>query len=390
MKRTNVFSHVYKIFLRVTALMLVSLILSCTKKEDHSPSVIFQKKDNLTAIVYDLPQIQECGTLIGITLSGPETYYEYRGEEFGTQFRIAQAFAQSIGVRLQMETAPDTATLVRLLEDGHADLICLELEKETPWKTRGDCPLLTKALSDWWDPKRNKSFKESLPENQTIPLRRFTMKDRRRGLISDYDDLFIRHCKTAGWDWRLLAAQCHQESGFDPQATSWAGAKGLMQLMPSTAKQFGVMGDDIFNPEKNIAVACRYIRLLNVSFKDIADPFERIHFVLAAYNGGALHVRDAMTLARMQGLNDHSWKQVAPYILRLADPEVYRRPEVKHGYMRGSETEQYVRAVIQRWNDYRKNARSVTSGSVPLPARRNVKDGKFQSKVIARDSFAAQ
>lgn len=367
--------------------LMCCFLTSCMEREKHSPSVIFEKKGNTPVQGYDLPQIQESGVLIGVTLSGPDTYYEYRGEEFGAQFRIAQAFAQHIGAQLQMETAPDTAALIRLLKEGHADMICLEMEKGMPWMTRAESPLLNKALNEWWDVERNSRLSQSVQVTRVWANRSFTMKDRRRGVISDYDELFVRYSKTAGWDWRLLAAQCYQESGFDPKATSWAGAKGLMQLMPSTASQLGVQGNDIFSPEFNIAAACRYIRLLDSSFKDIADPTERLHFVLAAYNGGALHVRDAMTLARLDGHNEHVWQQVSPYILRLADPLFYRKPEVKHGYMRGSETEQYVRSVIQRWNDYRKNARPYTSGSVPSPARKSIKDGKFQSKVVQRDSF---
>jgi membrane-bound lytic murein transglycosylase F len=52
------------------------------------------------------------GTLIGITLNGPETYYEYRGQGMGTQFLLAKEYARHIGAKLQMETAPDAATLL--------------------------------------------------------------------------------------------------------------------------------------------------------------------------------------------------------------------------------------------------------------------------------------
>ena len=51
---------------------------------------------------YDLHEIQSSGTIIAGTLSGPDTYYEYHGKEMGVQFELAEAFAGSIGVRLQM------------------------------------------------------------------------------------------------------------------------------------------------------------------------------------------------------------------------------------------------------------------------------------------------
>ena len=81
------------------------------------------------------------------------------------------------------------------------------------------------------------------------------MLNRSGGIISHYDAYFQRYAQTIRWDWRLLAAQCYQESCFDPQAKSWAGACGLMQIMPSTADHLGLARADIYHPEKNIAAA---------------------------------------------------------------------------------------------------------------------------------------
>ena len=63
---------------------------------------------------------------------------------------------------------------------------------------------------------------------------------RSKGIISQYDAEFMKGSRHIGWDWRLIAAQCYQESGFDPNAVSWAGAKGLMQIIPSTAASLGI------------------------------------------------------------------------------------------------------------------------------------------------------
>ena len=57
--------------------------------------------------------------------------------------------------------------------------------------------------------------------------------------LSRYDELIQTNAKKMGWDWRLLAAVVYQESKFIPDGESWAGARGLMQLMPATAKRFG-------------------------------------------------------------------------------------------------------------------------------------------------------
>ena len=168
------------------------------------------------------------------------------------------------------------------------------------------------------------------------------------------------------------------------------GAMGLMQLMPFTADAMGVPSDKRFDPEQNIAASARYIRKVSQSFSDIRDSEERIRFTLAAYNGGVGHVQDAQTLARKAGRNHQVWHEVAPYILRLAEPRYYRDPDVVNGYMRGSETEAYVRLIMNRWNQYRGSARSYSSGSTPSPSRKSLQDGEYKSVVKPAEEWTPE
>ena len=172
-------------------------------------------------------------------------------------------------------------------------------------------------------------------------------------MISHYDPLFKKYAPMARWDWRLMAAQCYQESCFDPEARSWAGARGLMQIMPGTAAHLGLSMSDIHNPEQNVKAAARYLSELNGYFRNIPSASERQLFVLASYNGGYFHVQDAMALARKNGKSPHRWRDVAYYILALEKPQYYNDPVVKHGYMRGSETVDYVDRIRQRYAQYR-------------------------------------
>ncbi|MGX8695946.1 MAG: transglycosylase SLT domain-containing protein [Prevotella sp.] len=336
---------------------------------------------------YDLHEIQSSGTIIAGTLSGPDTYYEYHGKEMGLQFELAEEFAQSIGVTLQMEISPDTATLLDKLEQGEIDFIALEMPQ---WKTRTNESLLSDAIAEWWEPERVVRLKTSIDKRSSVTVRRRmrpVMQDAAHGIISAYDELFRRYSSTAGWDWRLLAAQCYQESGFDPSAVSSMGAQGLMQLMPATAEAMGVSEEQRFDPEKNISAAARYIRKVNQSFADIRDSDERTRFTLAAYNGGVGHVQDAQILARKAGRDHLRWQEVAPYILLLSQPQYYRDPDVRHGYMRGSETEAYVRLIMERWEQYRSRARAYVNGSTPAPAKKSMKDGEYKSQVKRPDSI---
>ncbi len=372
-------------------LLLLFLLVACTAKQEKDTSVLFatEEAEADTLQYYDLHEIQSSGTIIAGTLSGPDTYYEYHGNGMGLQYRLAEAFAQSIGVVLQMEISPDTTSLLQKLKQGEIDFIALEMPT---WQTREDEPLLRGAITEWWKPDRVKQI-ESTANNTTVTVRRRmrpVMQDASHGIISAFDDLFRRYSSTAGWDWRLLAAMSYQESGFDPQAVSSMGAMGLMQLMPSTADAMGVPRDKRFDPEQNISASTRYIRKVSQSFSDIKDAEERIKFTLAAYNGGVGHVQDAQTLTRKAGRDHQVWQEVAPFILHLSEPRYYRDPDVLNGYMRGSETEAYVRLIMNRWNQYRGSARSYTSGSTPAPARKSLQEGEYKSVVKPAEEWVPE
>ena len=370
---------------RLGGVLFLLFLLSCTAKQEKLPpsSPLWGETE---AGPYDLHEIQSSGTIIAGTLSGPDTYYEYHGKGMGLQFLLAEAFAQSIGVVLQMEISPDTTSLLHKLERGEIDFIALEMPT---WQTRPDETLLSKAIAEWWKPERIKTLSNSPLKGENIVRRhmRPVMRDAAHGIISAYDDLFRRYSATAGFDWRLLAAQCYQESGFDPEAVSSMGALGLMQLMPSTADALGVPEEKRFDPEQNIAAAARYIKRVSQSFSDIKDAGERIRFTLAAYNGGVGHVQDAQTLARKAGRDPQYWDDVAPFILLLSEPRYYRDPDVRYGYMRGSETEAYVRLIMERWQQYRSSARSFVSGSTPAPAKKSLQNGEYKSPVKPAEDF---
>ncbi len=411
------------LLMRPFFMLLAGLLLSACgqQRESHQTSSMFGQattEDDLTG--YDLTDIQASGELIAVTLSGPDTYYEYRGHGFGLQFDLAEAFAHTIGAKLRMEMASDTAELLSRLAAGEADIVALELDSaaldastsahgsttgsstaSTPssttdlhacanhWVVRASASELAAAIDGWWKPSMKDEFLalEKQRTTKATSVRRTArpvMLSQADGIISRYDDLFIRHASTIGWDWRLMAAQCYQESAFDPQAVSWAGARGLMQIMPGTAAHLGLPMSAIYDPEQNIAAAARYLHELSGKFADVPDRLERINFILAAYNGGHGHVRDAMALARKHGQDPHRWANVDPYILRLSQPQFYHDPVVQNGYLRGSETSGYVRQIQDRWAAYRGSARAVSPNAQPSPSR---KKKERRTHVKGREEF---
>ncbi len=175
------------------------------------------------------------------------------------------------------------------------------------------------------------------------------------GKISVYDDLFKEYSKEIGWDWRVIAAQAYVESRFDTTVVSWAGAKGLMQIMPRTATANGLSLDKITNPELNIKTAVKVLKSLDKSLqKYVNDINERQKFVLAAYNSGLAHILDAISLAKKYGKNPNVWDgNVKDAVLMKSRPEYYNDPVVKYGYFRGTQTIEYVEKVTAIYNIYK-------------------------------------
>lgn len=345
---------------------------------------------------FTLSDIQVNGELIMLTLNGPDTYYDYRGRGMGLQFLLCERFAQQLGVKLRVEVCQDTTELLSRLKAGEGDVIAVPLPKryqqldycgyssadslQQMWAVLKNNTELADTLNRWFRPElvaEVKAEESFLLSTKSVTRRVYSpMLNRSGGVISRYDALFQQYAPVARWDWRLLAAQCYQESTFDPQARSWAGACGLMQIMPATATHLGLPHSQIFEPEPNIAAAAKYIAQLTKHFNDIPERNERCYFVLGAYNGGFFHIRDAMSLAQKNGRDPHRWDEVSDFVLKLSTPEYYRDPVVKHGYMRGSETVNYVARIRNRWAQYRGFARAASAPGLtgtPRPAKRKNK-----------------
>lgn len=176
------------------------------------------------------------------------------------------------------------------------------------------------------------------------------------GAISPYDHVFKQYAQTIGWDWRLLAAIAYSESGFDPNATSWMGARGIMQVMPKTARSFGVKEEDLGNAEVSIRVATQILKELEGIMRSRTGAGDRIKFILAAYNAGSGHVTDAIALARKYELNPRVWSEnVEQAMLWKMDPEYYNDSVCTNGYCRGTEPVDYVNKVLNCYENYKKN-----------------------------------
>jgi soluble lytic murein transglycosylase-like protein len=114
----------------------------------------------------------------------------------------------------------------------------------------------------------------TVPKTEAVRATRPAVAERAR----PYDELITEHSRTHGVRAELVRAVMQVESGFNPYARSPKGAMGLMQLMPATAKQYGVR--NAFNPIENVAAGVAYLRELLDRYQNNEE------LALAAYNAG--------------------------------------------------------------------------------------------------------
>jgi len=191
------------------------------------------------------------------------------------------------------------------------------------------------------------------------------------GKISRWDDLIKSASNEIDWDWRLLASLIYQESRFIPNVQSRAGAYGLMQVMPHTAKKLGI--NIKASPASNIKAGTMYINRLQAVFEPlIPDEKERMKFILASYNAGPGHVLDAMRLAGKNGKDPQKWDgNVAVWLLKKSDPVYYKDKVVKSGYFRGTESVNFVSEVLERYEHYRNIVPEEGSNRLTMNTVRN-------------------
>lgn len=245
------------------------------------------------------------------------------------------------------------AALESTYRDDIRALWTLEGEREIAWGLRADQRRLKKQLDAYISRYYrglfyNVTFNRYFKEPKTIRLHEEYRVEAGKE-ISPYDDLVKQYALEYGFDWRLLVSQMYQESKFNPDAVSFAGARGLMQVMPRTARQFGF--DDLHDPEQGIAAGVAYLQWLEDRFPQRLELAQKLYFGLAAYNAGAGHVEDARRLAQRLGKNPDLWfDNVETAMLLLSRPEYAR--QARYGYVRGSEPVKYVREIRNRYLGY--------------------------------------
>lgn len=239
----------------------------------------------------------------------------------------------------------------------------ISFSQRSSWAVKKDNTHLANRITKWSNLTESKYedkialkryFELSKNEYSEFFINTKSILSKRKGIISNFDNLFKENALRIGWDWRRLAAIGWVESKFNKNVVSWSGSIGVMQLMPRTGKKYGLSPADLKDEEKCISAAASYLAELdNIFSKNISDEKERIKFVLAAYNAGYGHILDAIALAKKYHKDPTIWDgNVAEALLWKSKPEFFNDKVCKNGYFRGKITIAYVKNVTHYYNYY--------------------------------------
>jgi membrane-bound lytic murein transglycosylase F len=233
-------------------------------------------------------------------------------------------------------------------------VLTLKPSQQLGWAVRKENPELLAALNDFIKREYRGQFYNTL-KKRYFEDRRYNSRARDvhrtdlSGSLSPYDETVRGYAKQYNLDWRLIIAQMYAESRFNPKVVSWAGAQGLMQVMPRTARELGIR--DITEPEAGIHAGVKYLRHLLERFDPEIPMESRIRFALAAYNAGYGHVLDARRLAGKLGLDPDRWFANVEVAIRLLEkPQYYQN--ARYGYCRGRAPVHYVRRIQNLYEAY--------------------------------------
>lgn len=360
---------------------IVDLIASEVPVTEHYLKYVLPcGPENLTSQVLVQPKIQGQAPVTDVTeLVGREVFVEKDSKYLRRLNNLNDELGGGIEIREVDGDTLITEDLISMVADGKIPLTVVDsdiarlnrtyypgLDIDVPvslpqrgaWAVAPGKQWLADSIDAWFaeasPQETNKELLKQLYEQSKYG--HYARFDFSKGYISRFDHLFKKYAPAIGWDWRLMAAQAYVESHFKPNARSWAGARGLMQIMPQTARGYRTSVSSLSNPETSVKVASKLINDLDNYLVDyVPNDSERLKFVIAAYNVGIAHVYDAIALARKYGLDPQVWDDnVSKAMLMKMNPKYYNDPVVKYGYCRGTETVNYVKGITNFYESARR------------------------------------
>ena len=322
----------------------------------------------------------------GRMLSGAKTENHYAGKELicaidlendmqgsrrletGLNYELLSRFAQDNHCDIKIVAAGKKENYIDSLRNGKVDivithemdsLICMEsdmlktITDNTVWAFKDSEEEAGIQLDRWIKYITSTEDYKQMTDKymRTYNPHKRAERGVRTNTISPYDELVRKYAKELGWDWRMLASVLYQESKFSIGSSSYRGAQGLMQVMPSTAKYYGI--EDLLDPEQNITAGTKHLKRLQNMFRNQGLTGEElIKFTLAAYNAGEGRVIDCRNLAAAKEYDNTIWSEVIKVIPLMREDSILQEPSVKLGKFKGHETISYVDSVLSHYHAF--------------------------------------
>lgn len=317
---------------------------------------------------------------LGSNLNGASSEMEFHGKDIvcalgvieggyslntDMNYEILQSFAKDHHCNIEIVAASDAASYTDSLKAGKLDILVLPadraadglrlskpINKNSVWAVKEDRESQVKNLNRWISYYENSDEYASLMSKYARSYNPHTRAA--KGMVSKtaspYDELLKKYAKELGWDWKMLAAVAYQESKYAIGMRSSRGAVGLMQVMPSTGRIYGV--DNLLDPENNIMAGTRHLlRLQNMMKKQGLEGEELVKFTLAAYNAGEGRILDCRNFAASRNLDNSKWEEIVSVIPLMRESSILSEESVKLGKFQGTETIAYVDSVMSLYHD---------------------------------------
>lgn len=293
---------------------------------------------------------------------GDEMYADH-GLETGLNYEFLSRFAQDNSCNIRIIAASEDEDYLDSLRQGKVDIVIAHAEEMeaaegieisrhlvdcSTWAVAQDRDEELRQLNIWISHMRESEDFEKISRRYkgvTNPVRR-AEKGMTCSNVSPYDDLMKKYAAELGWDWRMLAAVVYQESKFSINSQSFRGAQGLMQVIPSTARYYGV--DNLLDPSKNLKAGTSHLKRLQRMFsKNGLQQEELIKFTLAAYNAGEGRIIDCRNFAASQNVDASKWENIVGIIPLMREDSILEEESVKLGKFQGHETIAYIDNIMK-------------------------------------------
>lgn len=308
---------------------------------DFSNPVLSKVKE-LVVTHKDSPPIENLDQLSGKELwVRPSSSYFESLQKLNQQ--LDQKGLQPVIIRFIEETLQDIE-LVEMVNQGHISGTVLDSHKaelwlkvmtniqihdniplrengQIAWAMRKDSPKLKAYVNQYLKNYRSGTLLGNVIYgkylNSTTWLQR-VLNPKHVNKLEALTPIFEQYSDQYEFDSLMISAQGFQESGLDQSKVSHKGAVGVMQVLPSTAKDPNVNIPDIYDVENNIHAGVKYMRFIKDRYFSDEDilPEDQVYFALAAYNAGPANIRKMRRIAEKNGYDPNRWFRNVEIIAR--------------------------------------------------------------------------